>query len=57
MLVVRANRTRYSVIDRILEPLPKERFLGVVLNQSDDVMAETHYNYGYYNYRRLNESL
>jgi capsular exopolysaccharide synthesis family protein len=57
MLVVRANRTRYSVIDRILEPLPKERFLGVVLNQSDDVMAETHYNYGYYNYKRLNESL
>lgn len=57
MLVVRANRTRYSVIDRILEPLPKDRMLGVVLNQSEDVMDETHYNYGYYNYKRLNESL
>jgi capsular exopolysaccharide synthesis family protein len=57
MLVVRANRTRYSVIDRILEPLPKERLLGVVLNQSDDVMDESHYNYGYYNYKRLNETL
>lgn len=57
MLVVRANRTRYSLLDRILEPLPKERLLGVVLNQSDAVLDESHYNYGYYNYRRLNESL
>ena len=57
MLVVRANRTRYSTLDRILEPLPKDRMLGVVLNQSNDVMDESHYNYGYYNYKRLNESL
>ncbi len=56
IIVVRANRTRYSVVDRILEPLPKDRILGVVLNQSDDVMPETHYNYGYYNYKRLGES-
>lgn len=55
MLVVRANRTSYSVIDRILEPLPRERLLGVVLNQSEDVLEESHYNYGYYNYKRLNE--
>lgn len=57
ILVVRANRTRYSMIDRVLEPLPRERFLGVVLNQSEDVLDETHYNYGYYNYNRLNEAL
>lgn len=57
MLVVRANRTRYSVLDRLLENLPKERMLGVVLNQSEDVMEESHYNYGYYNYKRLNETL
>ncbi|MEJ7622780.1 MAG: CpsD/CapB family tyrosine-protein kinase [Pyrinomonadaceae bacterium] len=57
MLVVRANRTRYSVIDRILEPIQKDRLLGVVLNQSEDVLQESHYNYGYYNYKRLNESL
>jgi capsular exopolysaccharide synthesis family protein len=57
MLVIRANRTRYSLLERILEPLPKERLLGVVLNQCDSVMDESHYNYGYYNYRRLNESL
>ena len=57
MLVVRANRTSYSVLDRLLEPLPKDRLLGVVLNQSEDVMEESHYNYGYYNYKRLNETL
>lgn len=57
MIVVRANRTSYSVIDRLLEPLPKERLLGVVLNQSEAVMNESHYNYGYYNYKRLNETL
>ena len=57
LLVVRANRTKYSALDRILDSLPKDRMLGVVLNQSEDVMQETHYNYGYYNYKRLNEQL
>jgi capsular exopolysaccharide synthesis family protein len=57
LLVIRANRTRFSILDRILDPLPKDRMLGVVLNQSEDVMDESHYNYGYYNYRRLNEGL
>ena len=49
MLVIRAGRTRYSAVDRILETLPRDRMLGVVLNQSEDVLEETHYNYGYYN--------
>ncbi len=57
LLVVRANRTKYGVLDRILEPLPKDRMLGVVLNQSEDVMDESHYNYGYYNYRRHPEGV
>ncbi len=57
MLVVRANKTRYSMIDRALEPIPKDRFLGVVLNQSEDVLKESEYNYGYYNYRKMNETL
>ena len=48
MLVVRAGRTRYSDVDRILEILPRGRMLGVVLNQSEDVLDESHYNYGYY---------
>ena len=56
ILVVRANRTKYHAIDRILDPLPKDRLLGVVLNQSEDVLEETHYHYGYYNYKRLNET-
>lgn len=45
MLVVRAGRTKYSAIDRILETLPKDRMMGVVLNQSEDVLDETHYGY------------
>ena len=57
MLVIRANKTRYSSIERTLEPIPRERFLGVVLNQSEDVIKETEYNYGYYNYRKLNDTL
>ncbi|MBK6749018.1 MAG: CpsD/CapB family tyrosine-protein kinase [Acidobacteria bacterium] len=57
ILVVRANRTKYGALERILEPLPKDRMLGVVLNQSEDVMDESHYNYGYYNYKRLNEQV
>lgn len=57
LLVVRANRTRFGPLDRILDPLPKDRMLGVVLNQSPDVMDESHYNYGYYNYRNVNADL
>ncbi|MBS1797107.1 MAG: CpsD/CapB family tyrosine-protein kinase [Acidobacteria bacterium] len=48
MLVVRAGRTKYAAIDRVLESLPRDRMMGVVLNQSEDVLNETHYNYGYY---------
>ena len=52
MLVIRAGRTRYAQVDRILENLPRDRMLGVVLNQSEDVLDETHYNYGYYGRRK-----
>jgi len=34
LLVVRASVTRYAVIDRLLEQLPRERLLGVVLNRA-----------------------
>jgi capsular exopolysaccharide synthesis family protein len=53
MLVVRAGKTRYSEVDRILETLPRDRMLGVVLNQSEDVLDENDYNYGYYNTGRF----
>ena len=56
VLVVRANRTRFSLIDRVLDPIPKERFLGIVLNQSDDVLTDTQYSNEYYNYRKLQEA-
>jgi capsular exopolysaccharide synthesis family protein len=52
MLVVRAGQTRYTDVDRILESLPRDRMMGVVLNQSEEVLEETHYNYGYYNSNR-----
>jgi capsular exopolysaccharide synthesis family protein len=52
MIVIRANKTRYSLVDRALENVPRDRMLGVVLNQSDDVLNESHYNYGFYNYDR-----
>ncbi|HMS43207.1 MAG TPA: CpsD/CapB family tyrosine-protein kinase [Pyrinomonadaceae bacterium] len=48
MLVIRAGKTRYSAVDRVMETVPRERMLGVVLNQSEDVLDESHYNYGYY---------
>ena len=57
MIVIRADRTRYSEVERLLEPLPKERLLGVVLNQSEAVLDESNYTYGYYNYKRLNETV
>ncbi len=52
ILVVRAGRTKYSAIDRTLEKLPRERMLGVVLNQSEEVLSETNYGYGYGYYGR-----
>jgi capsular exopolysaccharide synthesis family protein len=52
MLVVRSGRTRYAMIDRVMEQVPRDRMLGVVLNQSEDVLDETHYNYGYYGSNR-----
>lgn len=48
LLVVRANRTRCKDVDRVLEKLPRERMLGAILNQSEEVLSESHYNYGYY---------
>lgn len=49
LMVVRANRTRCSEVERILDSLPRERMLGAILNHSADTLSESHYNYGYYN--------
>ncbi|HEY6046250.1 MAG TPA: CpsD/CapB family tyrosine-protein kinase [Pyrinomonadaceae bacterium] len=41
LLVVRASKTRFSVVDRLLEQLPRERMLGVVLNRAESQPDET----------------
>lgn len=53
LLVVRAGKTRYAAVDRLLEQLPRERMLGVVLNRSEEQLDETSYYYQRrYNRRR-----
>src|ERR1051326_752094 len=51
MLVVRAGKTRYSAVDKLLEQIPRERLLGVVLNRADEQPEPTNY---YYQYRYSN---
>ena len=48
MLVVRAFHTRTKDVVRLLEQLPRERMLGIVLNQADEELPESYYYY----YRR-----
>lgn len=45
LLVVRSGKTRYAALEQMLEPLPKERLLGVVLNRADGELSETDYYY------------
>ena len=52
LVVARANKTRFSALDRALEPLPRERLLGVVLNDSEEEVAEQSYYYRRYYARR-----
>lgn len=47
LLVVRANNTPSKDLDRILEGLPRERMLGAVLNQSEDILDESYYSHVY----------
>jgi len=47
MLVVRAGKTRYSAVDRLLEQIPRERLLGVVLNRAEEQPNPTNYYYQY----------
>ncbi len=45
LLVVRAGKTRFSQIDKLLEQLPKERVLGVILNRTEDQPDDSSYYY------------
>src|SRR6185295_8704780 len=47
MLVVRAGKTRYSVMHRLLEQIPHERLLGVVLNRAEEQPEPSNYYYQY----------
>jgi capsular exopolysaccharide synthesis family protein len=49
VLVVRAGATRYSMVERLLEQIPRERMLGVVLNRA---RVEVNDNYYYYTDRQ-----
>src|SRR5438045_1864221 len=45
IVVERAGKTRYSIIDGLLEQIPRERLLGVVLNRAEVSPDETAYYY------------
>ncbi|CAN5804990.1 hypothetical protein BH20ACI3_BH20ACI3_26970 [soil metagenome] len=45
LLVVRAGKTRFSQIDKLLEQLPRERVLGVILNRTEDQPDDSSYYY------------
>jgi capsular exopolysaccharide synthesis family protein len=51
LLVVRAGKTRYSTVDRLLDQMPKERLLGIVLNRTEEQpdSASYYYHHRYYN--------
>jgi capsular exopolysaccharide synthesis family protein len=54
LMVVRAGKTRYAMVDRLLQTLPRERMLGVVLNRADEDLEPNTYYYQQRNYRPRN---
>jgi capsular exopolysaccharide synthesis family protein len=55
LLVVRSGKTRYAAVDHVLDALPRDRMLGVVLNGSDENFSENAYYYQRY-YRRSEDT-
>ena len=47
LIVIRSNYTHYKTLSRIIEDLPADRLLGVVLNDSEETMIEGDYYYDY----------
>ncbi|MET0623064.1 MAG: CpsD/CapB family tyrosine-protein kinase [Pyrinomonadaceae bacterium] len=45
LIVARAGKTRYAALEKLLEPLPRERLLGVILNGSEEQLNEQNYYY------------
>lgn len=52
LMVVRSGKTRYAALDRVLEPLPRERLLGIILNGADDPRDDSSSYYQRRYYRR-----
>src|SRR5215208_359686 len=52
ILVVRAGKTRYGTIDKLLEQMPRERLVGVVLNRTEEQPDEASYYYQHRYYNR-----
>jgi capsular exopolysaccharide synthesis family protein len=52
LLVVRAGKTRYSVVDKLLDQIPKERLMGVILNRAEEQPDSASYSYQYRYYNR-----
>jgi capsular exopolysaccharide synthesis family protein len=53
LLVVRSGKTRYAVVDRLLENLPRGRMLGVVVNRAETRPDETAYYYAQRQYHPI----
>jgi len=51
LLVVRSGKTRYAAVDKLLDELPRERMIGVVLNRVDEDFES---NVAYYQHRYYN---
>src|SRR5215470_10684865 len=47
ILVVRAGKTRYATVDKLLDQMPRERLLGVVLNRAAEQPEANNYYYQY----------
>ncbi|RMG05342.1 MAG: polysaccharide biosynthesis tyrosine autokinase [Acidobacteria bacterium] len=56
ILVVRSGHTKYSTMTRILEGLPREKMLGVVLNDSEDLLQNESYYRSYQKYAEVVDS-
>ena len=52
LLVVRAGKTRYSTVDKLLDQMPKEHLLGIVLNRTEEQPDSTSYYYQHRYYNR-----
>ena len=52
LMVVRAGKTRYAMVDKLLEQLPRERILGLILNRADEQLESTAYYYQKRNYHQ-----